>query len=136
MVKLGGINYKVGELDLGDWAEIERRAKANLKQRRAEKLEIAKMAYGSGNIPAEVFREIVKDTTKKDIDAEVESVEMSAFILIRIIKKKNPEMNPDDILAKIRMSDIAGILEQAGLAVSGEKKTAITEASEQSGQQQ
>ena len=113
-ITLDGVRYGIGELRLGDYADFEQSAKQRLKKLKREKMDMAKEAYGSGAIPAEVFREIVAPPTQAEIEAETETITGTAFLLHRALQKADPTMTEEKVRGLVSLTDIPRILESIG----------------------
>ncbi len=114
-VKLKGKMYKIGELTLGDWADFEARAKKHYRDTRNDKMNIAKELYGTGNIPADVFHEIVAPITKQQIEDESESIQGVAFLLHCAMVHGQVDITEQEVKSLIGLNDLPELLKLLGV---------------------
>ncbi len=126
-ITVGGKGYEIGEMDLNDWADIEKRIKLNFNRERTEKIKIARELYGASQIPSDVFMEISKSITSDQLTQSMDSIDSLTFVLVRLIQKANPSLVEKEIQAMIKMGDIDKMLKDAGLM---DKEVALPEVKE------
>ncbi len=121
-VILSGKDYRIAELTVGDMAEFEVRAKANIKAEQKLQLDQAKEFYGEAGVPVDVFKDIVKAPTREQIDAETATLSGVSFLLYRALKKGNAEMTEDMARELIKVKDIPVLMKTMGLEAEEEGK--------------
>ncbi len=128
-IELDGKKILIGEMDLDDWAAVERHAKQIIKQRakevKADNLAMAIELYPN-DMPVEIFHKLTesKPVMQKDITDEIGSVECSTFLITRLVQKHNPSLKEKDILGMIKLSDINKLMDDIdiGIGEDGPKK--------------
>lgn len=121
-VTLGGRDYRIGELTVGDMAEFEVRAKSNIKAEQKLQLEQAKEFYGDAGVPADVFKGIATAPTREQIDAETATLSGVSFLLYRALKKNNSEITEEMAREIIKVKDIPMLMKSMGLEAEEEEK--------------
>lgn len=122
LIKLGGKEYCVAELTVGDMAEFEVRAKSNIKKEQRQQLEQAKEFYAPDTVPIEVFKTIVKPPTREQIDAETATLDGISFLLYRALKKNSAEITEESARDLIKIKDIPLLMKTMGLEAEDEGK--------------
>ena len=122
VVELRGKEYRIGELTVGDMAEFEVRAKANIKAEQTKQLAQAKEFYAPDAVPIEVFKDIVKAPTREQIDAETATLDGVSFLLYRALKKNNAEITEEIARELIKIKDIPLLMKTMGLEAEDEGK--------------
>ena len=118
-IELQGKSYKLGQLTLGDLADFEVRTKHNVKQLRKEKMETAKEMFGAGNVPAEIFREIVGPVTEDELDRESGTIDGVAFLISRALKHGGNELTEDQVRDMVTPAELPDLLKAIGLDKEG-----------------
>ncbi len=124
-IKLQGKTYKVGQLTLGDLADFEVFTKRNVKQLRKEKMETAKEMFGSGNVPAEIFREIVGPVTEEELDRESGTIDGVSFLISRALKHGGNELSEEQVRDMVTPKDLPDLLKAIGLDEEGDIKKKV-----------
>lgn len=125
-IELQGKTYPIGELTMGDLADFEERAKKDIKEIKQEKLAYAKEVYGSGNIPADVFREIVAAPTQDDIDAHGETIGGAVYMLWCALHKADATITEVQVRELATIKDIPLVLEALDMKADDDSEKKAT----------
>jgi len=124
-IELGGKQYKIGEITVGDMAEFEARAKKKIKDEQKNRLSQAKEFFGEGKVPIEIYKDITRTVGREQVDAETGTLDGAAFLLYRALFRCNPEMTEDMAKQLIKIKDIPRVMESIGLANEGDEKNVV-----------
>jgi len=110
IITLGGKDYKVGELRVGEWADFTEWAKKNITDTHKAGLQMAVEVYGKESVPLEVATAAMAAPTRDEIDAESGTLAGVVHLLWLSMSKYNPEATKEDVSCLFGLEDIESVM--------------------------